>query len=48
MEIKERGWQRALDGHEQIWRSLKYEDIYLKGYATVGELEIGVDQWFER
>ena len=33
---------------ERLWRSLKYEDIYLKGYATVGELEQGVRPWFER
>ena len=33
---------------ERLWRSLKYEDIYLKGYATVGELEEGIRQWFER
>jgi putative transposase len=33
---------------ERLWRSLKYEDIYLKGYATVGELETGVAQWIER
>ena len=33
---------------ERLWRSLKYEDIYLKGYATVGELEEGVRQWLER
>ena len=33
---------------ERLWRSLKYEDIYLKGYATVGELEEGVRQWFKR
>jgi putative transposase len=33
---------------ERLWRSLKYEDIYLKGYATVRELEEGVRQWFER
>lgn len=33
---------------ERLWRSLKYEDIYLKGYATVGELEIGIAQWMER
>ncbi len=26
---------------ERLWRSLKYEDIYLKGYASVGELETG-------
>lgn len=33
---------------ERLWRSLKYEDIYLKGYATVGDLEEGIRQWFER
>ena len=33
---------------ERLWRSLKYEDIYLKGYAAVGELESGVAQWIER
>ena len=33
---------------ERLWRSLKYEDIYLKGYSTVGELEAGVRQWIER
>jgi len=33
---------------ERLWRSLKYEDIYLKGYATIGELETGVAQWIER
>jgi len=33
---------------ERLWRSLKYEDIYLKGYATIGELEEGLGQWFKR
>jgi len=33
---------------ERLWRSLKYEDIYLKGYVAVGELESGVTQWIER
>jgi len=33
---------------ERLWRSLKYEDIYLKGYSTVGELEVGVRRWIER
>ena len=26
---------------ERLWRSLKYEDVYLHGYATVPELEKG-------
>jgi putative transposase len=33
---------------ERLWRSLKYEDVYLKGYSTIGELEEGVGAWFER
>ena len=33
---------------ERLWRSLKYEDIYLRGYGTVGELETGISQWIER
>ena len=33
---------------ERLWRSLKYEDIYLRGYATVGDLETGIAQWMER
>ena len=33
---------------ERLWRSLKYEDIYLKGYANIGDLEVGVEEWMER
>lgn len=33
---------------ERLWRSLKYEDVYLKGYTSIGELEDGLGQWFER
>ena len=33
---------------ERLWRSLKYEDIYLKDYATVAALEQGVGQWMRR
>lgn len=31
-----------------LWRSLKYEDIYLKGYTTIGELEAGIQRWMDR
>ena len=31
---------------EQLWRSVKHEDVYLKGYATVGELTIGLIEYF--
>lgn len=31
---------------ERLWRTLKYEDIYLKGYASLGELTIGLADYF--
>lgn len=31
---------------ERLWRTLKYEDIYLKGYASVAELLIGLTAYF--
>jgi putative transposase len=33
---------------ERLWRSLKYEDIYLREYRTVIELEEGLRRWLER
>ena len=33
---------------ERLWRSYKYEDLYLKEYATLAELEAGIRQWIER
>jgi putative transposase len=31
---------------ERLWRTVKYEDIYLKEYRTVPELEAGLDAYF--
>jgi putative transposase len=31
---------------ERLWRSLKYEDIYLKDYADGREARIGIGAWF--
>ena len=31
---------------ERLWRTVKYEDVYLKGYATMGELLIGLSHYF--
>jgi len=28
------------------WRNVKYEDVYLKGYATMGELMVGLSRYF--
>ena len=42
------GRGRALDNIfiERLWRSLKYEDIYLRDYDTVPDLEVGLQRYF--
>jgi len=42
------GRGRCLDNVfvERLWRSVKYEDIYLKGYAGVPALRVGLGQYF--
>lgn len=30
---------------ERLWRSLKYEEVYLKGYATVAKAKVGIGWW---
>jgi transposase InsO family protein len=44
------GRGRALDNVfvVRLWRSVTYEDIYLKAYAGVPELLIGLSEYFER
>ena len=32
---------------ERLWRSLKYEDIYLKAYASIREAERGISAYFD-
>ena len=32
---------------ERLWRSLKYEDIYLREYVDVLQLEAGVGHWLD-
>lgn len=53
-EMKSRGILISMDGKgrwvdnvfiERLWRSLKYEDIYLKAYETSIDLERGVSAW---
>ncbi len=43
------GRGRAFDNIfvERLWRNVKYEDVYLKGYATMGELMIGLAAYFD-
>ncbi|MBK9993588.1 MAG: transposase [Saprospiraceae bacterium] len=31
---------------EGLWRNVKYEDVYLNGYATRGELMVGLRKYF--
>ena len=42
------GRGRALDNIfvERLWRSVKHEDVYLKGYDTVPELQLGLTEYF--
>ena len=42
------GRGRALDNIfvERLWRSVKHEDVYLKGYASIPELMMGLAEYF--
>jgi len=42
------GRGRAFDNIfvERLWRSVKYEEVYLKDYRTVAEARHGLDQYF--
>ena len=42
------GRGRCLDNVfvERLWRSVKYEDVYLRGYEVVPELQRGPDRYF--
>lgn len=32
---------------ERLWRSLKYEDVYLRAYATGSEARLGIGRWID-
>ncbi len=32
---------------ERLWRSLKYEEVYLNAYASVAEAKAGIDSWLD-
>ena len=42
------GRGRAFDNIfvERLWRSVKYEEVYLKDYRNVAEARLGIDQYF--
>lgn len=53
--LEEAGVRISMDGRgrvldnifvERLWRTVKYEDIYIKEYRTVPELEGGLDAYF--
>ena len=55
-ELKARGITISMDGRgrcfdnifiERLWRSLKYEEVYLKDYETVAEARAGIGRWFQ-
>jgi len=48
IQISMDGKNRALDNIyvERLWRSLKYEDIYLNSYESVSELKEGIRKYF--
>ena len=46
--IRMDGRGRALDNIfvERLWRSVKYEDVYLKGYVSMSDLLLGLTEYF--
>jgi putative transposase len=48
IQISMDGRGRALDNIfvERLWRSVKYEDIYIKGYETMSEAYQGLNEYF--
>ena len=54
-ELERSGITISMDGRgrcfdnifiERLWRSLKYEEIYLRDYALVPEARVGIGNWF--
>jgi putative transposase len=31
---------------ERLWRSLKYEEVFIKAYGSVAEARLGIGGWF--
>jgi putative transposase len=55
-ELENRGIAISMDGRgrcfdnifiERLWRSLKYEEVYLKEYGLVPEARAGIGNWFQ-
>ncbi len=43
------GWGRAVDNVfvERLWRSVKYEEVYIRGYENPREARQGLERYFE-
>jgi len=50
IKISMDGKGRALDNVfvERLWRTVKYEDIYIRGYSTIYECRSGLNDFFKR
>jgi putative transposase len=55
--LKNHGIRISMDGRgrwidnvfiERLWKSVKYQDVYLKAYTSIGELREGLTTWFDR
>jgi putative transposase len=53
-ELETRGVRVSMDGRgrfldnifiERLWRSLKYEEVFIKAYATVAAARVGIGGW---
>jgi len=53
-ELETRGVRISMDGKgrfldnifiERLWRSLKYEEVFIKAYGSVREARLGIDGW---
>lgn len=53
--VQDRGIQLSMDGRgraldnifvERLWRSLKYEEVYLHDYQSVSEARMAIDRYF--
>ncbi len=32
---------------ERLWRTVKYENVFLKSYQTIGEANLGLTEYFQ-
>jgi putative transposase len=54
--LKDNGIRISMDGKgawrdnvfvERLWRSVKYEEVYLHAYDTVSAAKVGLDRYFQ-